>query len=343
MSHRQFIERLLIAIAIIALALLLWQLRDLLLLVFGAVLVGVIFRIIANPVAKRFGLPDGVALTIAVVSVLALFIGAFWLFGSEVIQQASSLQQAIPRAWQAILNRLQPMGLAEPLNQWLGSFRRGGGGVFSSLGNAALTIGNGIADALLVLVGGIYLAAQPKLYRSGIIKLVPEGARARVGQALDDSWTSLRLWLLGRLVSMTIVGLLTGIGLWLIGIPGALALAVVAFILEFIPFIGPIVSAIPAMLLALAFDPTKALWVAGLYLLIQQLEGNLVEPLVQQRAVDLPPALLLFSLVAGGLLFGPVGFIFAAPLLVVLFVIVKRLYVRDALQTPTEIPGEGEA
>lgn len=343
MSHRQFIERLLIAIAIIALALLLWQLRDLLLLVFGAVLVGVIFRIIANPVARRFGLPDGVAVMIAVLSVLAVFAVAFWLFGSELIQQASSLQRAIPKAWQAILSRLQPMGLAEPLSRWVGSFRSGGGGVFSSLGNIALTIGNGLADALLVLVGGIYLAAQPKLYRTGIRKLVPEGARPRVGQALDDSWTSLRLWLLGRLVSMTIVGILTGLGLWLIGIPGALALAIVAFILEFIPFIGPILAAVPAMLLALAFDPIKALWVAGLYLLIQQLEGNVVEPLVQQRAVDLPPALLLFSLVAGGLLFGPVGFIFAAPLLVVLFVMVKRLYVRDALHTPTEIPGEGES
>ncbi len=340
MSHRQFIERLLIAIAIVALALLLWQLRSLLLLVFGAVLVAVIFRIIANPVSKRFGLPDGVALIIAVVSVLALSAIAFWLFGSEVIRQASSLQQAIPKAWQALLGRLHPMGLAEPLNQWLASLRRGGGGVFSSLGNMALTIGNGVADALLVLVGGIYLAAQPKLYRSGIIKLVPEGARTRVGQALDDSWTSLRLWLLGRLVSMAIVGLLTGIGLWLIGIPGALALAVVAFILEFVPLIGPIVSSIPAILLALALDPTKALWVAGLYLLIQQLEGNIVEPLVQQRAVDLPPALLLFSLVAGGLLFGPSGFIFAAPLLVVMFVLVKRLYVREALHTPTEMPGE---
>jgi len=193
---------------------------------------------------------------------------------------------------------------------------------------------------LLVLVGGIYLAAQPRLYRGGLVKLVPPGGRERVEQALDDSWRALRLWLLGRLVSMLFIGTLTGVGLWLLGIPGALALGIVAFILEFVPFIGPIIAAVPAILLALAFEPVKALWVAALYLGIQQLEGNVIEPLVQQRAVDLPPALLLFSIVAGAVVFGPAGVVFAAPLTVVLFVMVKRLYVRDALHTQTHMPGE---
>jgi predicted PurR-regulated permease PerM len=193
---------------------------------------------------------------------------------------------------------------------------------------------------LLVIVGGIYLAAQPKLYRSGLLKLFPAGSRDRIDQALDDCWTALRLWLAGRLVSMVFIGLLTGVGLWLIGIPGALALGIVAFILEFVPFVGPIIAAVPALVLALAFDPVKALWVALLYLGIQQLEGNVIEPIVQQRAVDLPPALLLFAIVAGALVFGPTGVIFAAPLTVVLFVLVKRLYVREALGTATAIPGE---
>jgi predicted PurR-regulated permease PerM len=141
---------------------------------------------------------------------------------------------------------------------------------------------------------------------------------------------------------MVFIGLLTGIGLWLLGIPGALALGVIAFILEFVPFVGPILSSIPAILLALAFDPATAIWVVLLYIVIQQLEGNVIEPLVQQRAVDLPPALLLFSIVAGGLIFGMVGVVFAAPLLVVVFVMVKRLYVRDALGTHTDLPGEAK-
>ena len=217
---------------------------------------------------------------------------------------------------------------------------KGGGGVMSNMSAIATSVGAALADTLLVLFGGIYLAARPDFYRSGIIKLVPQSGRALTAEALDDSGRALRLWLLGRLVSMTVVGILTGFGLWLIGVPSALTLGLLSALLEFIPFIGPIIASVPAILLALLIGPEEALWTAGLYLIVQQIEGNLLEPLVQQRAVELPPALLLFSLVAGGLLFGMVGIIFAAPLLVVTYVLVKRLYVREALNTKTPIPGE---
>ena len=125
-----------------------------------------------------------------------------------------------------------------------------------------------------------------------------------------------------------------------IGIPAALTLGLLAGFLDFVPFIGPIVAAIPAIVLALAGDPETALWVVGLYLVVQQIEGNIITPLFQKRAVELPPALLLFSLVAAGLVFGIAGVMFAEPLTVVLYVLVKRLYVRDALDTDTPMPGE---
>ena len=339
-SHRVFIERLVIAIAILAVALFVWTLRELLILVFGAVLVAVILSIIAHPIRRRLGLPQWAGLLAAVLILLALFGLAFWLFGAETAKQAAGLREIIPQAWAALQARLEPLGLADPARQWVAGLQGGGGGVLSNLGRVAMSVSSGVADTLLVLVGGIYLAAQPRLYRDGLVKLVPRRGRALADQALDDSWKALRLWLLGRLVSMAFIGLLTGIGLWLIGIPGALALAVIAFILEFVPFVGPIIAAVPAILLAVAFDPVKAIWVGGLYLGIQQLEGNVIEPLVQQRAVDLPPALLMFSIVAGGLLFGGIGILFAAPLLVVLFVMVKRLYVQEALSTATPMPGE---
>ena len=139
---------------------------------------------------------------------------------------------------------------------------------------------------------------------------------------------------------MLVVGILSWLGLLIIGVPSALALGLLAALLEFIPFIGPIVSAIPAILLAFAESPEQAIWTAMLFLAIQQFEGNVLEPMVQQRAVDLPPALLLFALVAGGLIFGIVGVILAAPFTVVVFVMVKRLYVQEALNTPTPLPGE---
>lgn len=339
LSHRQFIERLIIGLVILGLALLFWQLRGLLILLFGAVLVAVILRVIANPIGRRLHLPDWIALLIAVVLVFAILGIAFWMFGAEVIAQAGSLSDAIPKAWQVLQARLAELGLEAPLREWSEGMRTGGG-VVSNLGGLAMSVGNGIADTLLVIVGGIFMASDPHLYRRGIIKLVPEGARAHATTALEDSWKALRLWLFGRLVSMILVGILTGLGLWWIGIPASLTLGIVAALLEFIPFIGPILAAVPAVLLAVAFDPTLALWTAGLFLVIQQIEGNIIAPLVQQRAVTLPPALLLFSLVAAGLVFGIVGILFAEPLTVVLYVLVKRLYVREALDTPTPIPGE---
>jgi predicted PurR-regulated permease PerM len=124
--------------------------------------------------------------------------------------------------------------------------------------------------------------------------------------------------------------------------PSALVLGLLAGLLEFIPFAGPIIAAVPAVLLALVVGPDMALWVAGLYLVVQQLEGNLLSPLIQQYAVDLPGVVLLFSLIGFGILFGTLGVVLAAPLAVVTLVLVKRLYVIETLDTATPIPGESK-
>ncbi len=338
-NHRIFIERLVIAVIVIGIALLLWNLRGLFMLVFGAVLVAVILHIVARPIGERLKLPDWAALLAAVVIVVGVIVAAFWTFGAQVSQQADELKQMIPAAWSALEARFDAWGLGDAMREWTASFGSDGG-VVGNLGNIAVTVGNGIADTLLVIVGGIYLAAQPELYRVGVIKLVPKRGRDLAAQAMDASARALKLWLLGRMVSMAVVGLLTWLGLMIIGVPSALALGVLAALLEFVPFIGPIVAAIPAILLALAASPEQAVWTALLFLVIQQFEGNVLEPVVQQRAVDLPPALLLFALVAGGLIFGIVGVILAAPFTVVAFVMVKRLYVQEALDTPTPLPGQ---
>jgi predicted PurR-regulated permease PerM len=173
------------------------------------------------------------------------------------------------------------------------------------------------------------------------VKLVPEERRGQLWSAFEASGTALKLWLKAQLLTMLLVGTVTGIGLWLIGVPSWFALALLAALLEFVPYVGPIAAAVPAILIAASVDPQTALLTIGLYILVQQLEGYVFSPLMQQWAVDLPGALLLFSLLACGTLFGAIGIIFAAPLTVVLFVLVKKLYVREALDTATPIPGEG--
>ena len=330
-----FISRVLVAIALAGLAWLLWTYRSLLLLIFGAVLVAVILGLIAGPINRRLHAPRGIALAVAVLLVLGLFGLALWMFGAEIVRQAEQLSELIPAAWRSLEGRLEVWGLAEGVRQSLG-----GSGVMSNLSRMVMSLGGGIADLVLVIVAGIFLAAQPRLYRSGLLKLVPARRRGLAGEALDESGTALTLWLKGRLVAMAVVGLLTGLGLWLIGVPAALTLGLLAAILDFIPFIGPILAAVPGVLIAFASGPETALWTAALYLAAQQLEGNVVDPLVQQRMVNLPPAYLLFALVAGGLLFGVPGIILGAPLSVVVFILVKRLYVQEALDTPTEMPGD---
>lgn len=338
-GHRTFIQRTLIVLGLAALFFLTWQLRSLLLLVFGAVLIAVIFRSIADPIRRLTGAPDGAAVALAVLLVVGGLAFGGWMFGTEIGGQVRTLVESLPDAWASFERRVGEMGLGERLREMVDGASPSGSGVLSGVGGFAMSLGGGLADALVVLVGGIYLAVQPRLYRTGTLKLVPPHRRELASEALDDSGRALRLWLKGQLISMIVVGLLVGVGLWLIGVPSALVLGLLAGILEFIPLVGPIVAALPALLIGLSHGPETALWVLGLYLLVQQIEGNVLQPLVQQYAVDLPAVILLFSLLAFGTLFGALGIILAAPLTVVIYVLVKRLYVREALDTPTPIPG----
>jgi predicted PurR-regulated permease PerM len=249
------------------------------------------------------------------------------------------LDETLPAAWRSFEARVTELGLGDELNRMVESARQSLSP--AGYGRAVLSFGNAIVEALVVLFAGIFLAAQPRFYLAGAIKLVPAGRRPLIAEAMTESETALRLWLKGQLIAMTTVGVLTGSGLWLLGLPSALALGLLAGVLEFVPFVGPILAAVPAILLALAVSPDLALWVALLYFAVQQLEGYVLTPMVQQYAVDLPGVVLLFSLLGFGILFGALGVLLAAPLTVVTYVLVKRLYVIETLHTPTPIPGEG--
>lgn len=335
MSDSTFVRRTLIVVAILALFALAWLLREVLLMVFGAIVVATLFRSLAG-LYQRMRAPEGLAVGLAVLTVVAVIGGAAAMFGAQLAAQAGDLSSSVPRAWATVKEQLASLGVPTTVFQTASE----GSGISGKASDIVMSLGSGIADALLILVGGIFLAASPRFYRVGAVKLVPEGRRDQVWSALEASGTALRLWLRAQLLTMLLVGLVTGLGLWLIGVPSWFALALLAALLEFVPYVGPIAAAVPAILLAAAVDPQTALLTVGLYVLVQQLEGYLFSPLIQQWAVDLPGALLLFSLLACGTLFGAIGIIFAAPLTVVIFVLVKKLYVREALDTATPVPGE---
>ena len=339
-SEHTFVRRVLIVLGLAALFFLVWQLRVLLLMLFGAVVVATIFRAVADNISRFTRLPNGVATALSILVVLGSLAALIALFGAHLGQQLQSLRESLPRAWQALEARVGDIGLSEQLDRLVASITTPGGGSLSGFGRTLLSIGSGVADLVVVIFAGIYLATQPNFYRIGAIKLIPPARRKLAAEAMLESERALRLWLKGQAIAMVAVGLLTGLGLWALGMPSAFVLGLIAGLLEFIPFAGPILAAIPAILLALAVSPELALGVMLLYLAVQQFEGNVLTPLVQQYAVDLPGAVLLFSLIGFGSLFGTLGVILAAPLAVVTLVLVKRLYVIETLDTPTPIPGE---
>ena len=342
LTLREFTLRVLVVLALAALALFLWRVLDVLLLGFASVLVAILLRALAEPLVRRAGLSWPLALGAAVLAVLAVLGGALWLFGAEIAAQMTQLVDQLPRAWAGLRAVLQRSQLGAML---LSSFQEAGPNLaplLDKLTRLTAATSGALLGLLLVAFGGVYLAANPALYRRGLLKLFPRAARAELEGALDDGAQALRLWLLGQLAVMVSVGLLTGLGLWLLGLPAPLALGLIAGLAEFVPYVGPIVSALPGVLLGLSAGPDMGLYALLVYVVVQQLEGNVITPLVARRVLELPPALVLFSVVALGLVFGPLGLVLAAPLTVVLTVAVARLYVRDTLHTPVQVPGEGQ-
>jgi predicted PurR-regulated permease PerM len=342
-AERPFVRRVLIVIALVSLAFVLWQLRSVLLMLFGAVVVGTIVRAVAEPIARWTRLPDGIAVAVAALLIAGLIVALTWMMGAQVSSQFETLTRTLPESWAKLEQWARGLGLGEPLRNWQRAMSDGGStGIVSRVSGLALSFTSAFGNILIVIFGGIFLAAQPQFYRTGAIKLVPTAKRKLVAEAMDESEKALRLWLKGQLMAMIVVGVMTWLGLWLIGVESPLVLGLLAGALEFIPFAGPIIAAIPGVMLALAQSSDLALWTVGVYIIVQHSEAYLIQPLIQQYAVDLPAVILLFSLLAFGMLFGTLGVVLAAPLAVVSYVLVKRLYVVETLDTPTPIPGEGK-
>jgi predicted PurR-regulated permease PerM len=341
-ADSQFVRRALIVVAVASLAIVLWQLRYVLVLLFGAVVIATIIRAIADPITRHLRVPEGSAVLVAVLLILAAIAGVGWILGRQISAQTEMLTTALPVAFETIDDWLAGLGLAHPIQSWVNQLHTQGGALVSRFGGWLSAASSGVANLLIVFFGGIFLAAQPRFYRTGAIKLVPAANRLLIAEAMDESETALRLWLKGQLISMVIIGVLTGAGLWILGIESWLVLGILAGFFEFIPFAGPILSAIPGILIALVQSPELALWTTLVYIAVQHAEAYLIQPLVQQYVVEIPPVVLLFSLLAFAVLFGIIGVLFAAPMTVVTYVLVKRLYVREALHTPTPIPGEGK-
>lgn len=330
----------LVVVAILGLAWLLIELAGFLMMIFAALVLAAVFSAMAERVCRYTGMRRGAALAISVVLTIAVFVGVFTLFGSQLTNEFDTIQQSIPPAIDRVEAQLDQFGLGNSTRDMI---RQGTGDISSlasRLGGFAMTATNGIANFVLVLVGAIFIASDPNVYRRGLLMLMPHRAEAPVAAALDDASRGLRGWMVGQAVSSLVVAILTGMGLWVLGVPASGGLGVIAGLLDVIPMVGPIIAGVPAVLLAFTVSPTAALWTIGLFLVVQQLQGNFLQPMIQKHAVDVPPAVLLFAVVAAGLIFGFLGVLLSAPLTVVVYVMVQRLYVKTLLGKAIKVAGQ---
>jgi predicted PurR-regulated permease PerM len=321
-----------IVIATTAAAYMLWTLVGLLLLLFACALVALILLTITNAIRRRTRLPFGPALGLAVLAVLGLLGGAFWFFGATMQGEFAELYTRLPAAWADFQARLRTSSVGAAVLDQAQRFAPSGQTIVNAATSALAAVGGALSGLAIVLVGGLYLAAQPTLYGVGFLRLVPQRARERVAETLDAITVSLRNWLKGQALGMLFVGVATGLGLWLVGVPAAPAIGLVAGLAEFVPYLGVIVAGIPAVVLAFGQGTDTGLWTIAVLIAVQQVQGNLVMPLLQNRMVDLPPAVTIFGIIAAGLLFGVPGVLLATPLTIVVLVLVRRLYLDEDKQ-----------
>lgn len=341
MGDAEFVRKTLIVLGILVLALLLWKLSSVLLLAFGAILVALILHASADVLVRYLRVPERWSLWVAAFTIFVLFVGLMALFGTQIRAQFSNVVERLPFAVDNFSKNLGFGAVSDDLSEMVTNLPSGGlASRLAGLGGAVLS---GLTNFVLVIVAGIYIAASPRLYFKGLVKLFPIRHHERVEGSLYASGEALKLWLIAQLIAMTCVGLLSGFAYWMIGLPSAFALGLIAGITDFIPFLGPFIGAAPAVMIAFTVSGEAALWTVLAALAIQQIEGNVIQPLVTRRVITTPPALALFAILAGGILFGTLGLIFGFPLAVVAFVLIKKLYVRETLGEHTTVPGEDAA
>lgn len=331
-----------IGAAVVLLLYFLQHLAEALLLVFAGLLLGVALDGTARWLEGLLPLRRGLSLLIILaVGLIVLFAGT-WLAGPRIADQAARLMERVPAALENMRSSLADIELgrvalerAPSLEEFLAP-RSGLMGRITGLFSSAVGVVFGIVVVIFV---GLFTAASPNTYVRGAVHIVPRSRRERVRQVIGFMGRALRWWLVGRLASMLVVGLLTVVGLLIVGLPLALILGLVAGLLSFVPLVGPVVAAIPAILVGFVQGPLQALYVVVVYTVVQTLESNLITPIIQKQAVSLPPALLIVGQLLMGVLFGWFGVLLATPLVVVAIVAGQSLYVEDVLGDDVRLLG----
>jgi predicted PurR-regulated permease PerM len=316
--------------------LVLWFAGRTLLLLGAGILVATALHGASSGLARLTGIGRRWCLALVCLVLLAAVIAAAYFAVPEIAPQVTDLLGRIRDAWGEFSRRVDDFALGREALQQLEDQAASQGA--SGLGQAvqhvvgfAAATATGITELGIVFVLGLYLAIDPDVYVRGMLRLLPQARRGRAREILQEIGRTLQEWLVGQLVAMTMVGVVTGLGLWLVGVPQALVLGILTGLFDFIPNVGPILAAVPGLIAASSVSSSHVLYALIVYALAQAAENNLIVPLVQRRAVDLPPAVTMVALVVMGFLGGLLGLLLAVPLAAALTVAVRMAYVEDVL------------
>src|SRR6476620_2362856 len=295
-ADHDFRKRVWTAGAIVALIIVvLWLLKatfNVLLLLLAGALIALYFWGLAGLLHRKLHVPQKGSLWIAVIGSLLLLVGFFWFAGNRIQHQADVLSDTWPSAVQNFKQQLSQSAIGQRVLQKLnaGSTAKKAGAVVQSFFRSTFGV---LGDVYVVLFLGIFFTASPKIYVDGFLKLIPPKGKAKASNVVQIIGASLTKWLKGKLLAMLVVAVLTIIGLLIMGVPMAFTLALIAGILNFIPNFGPLIAMVPAVLIGLMQSPTTALLIAGLYVLVQVLESNVITPQIQKKLIHIPPALII--------------------------------------------------
>jgi predicted PurR-regulated permease PerM len=326
----RFVRRLVLAIIVLGVAAALFRAGDLIILAFGSVLGAIVIHALADGWRRWLRVPERPALGLGILSLLAAVGFLLWLVGVAFRDQLDLLVTELPGQ----LDQLAAWLSETPLGAKLVDAVRAayaGSRVAQDLSGLVQGIGAGLLNFLLVLVGAVFLAASPRQYERGLLLLVPPRHRPAMEDALFDVGATLRLWLRAQLIQMTSMGLLVGLGLWWSGVPSAPALALLSGLSEFIPYVGPLAAMLPALGLAATASQSALIGALVTFAVVRVVQTNFVTPFVTARVIAIPPAVTLFAIIMIGVVFGVFGLFFSAALLVVLFQLVRSLYLREVL------------
>ncbi len=295
----------------------------------------------------------GLGRTWGMLAVISALAGALWLFGLAVIPaveaQSSQLVAAFPALLDealALFNRVQGFfGLGARVSLDGESFSEVGrqvltGSAVSTAAGVGLTVATAISLGLVVLIATFYMVIRPEPWVEGFVSLFPAGWRQRTREVLSELYQTVQRWFIGQLTAMTFIAVFWAISLSVIGVPFALLLGIFSGLISFVPYLGATIAVVLPVLLALISEPFTVVYVILAFIVIQQIEGNILQPVLMSRAVDLHPALVIFAILTMGTLFGIVGVFVAVPLVAALQVLVRELWVSrmDGIGADTNPP-----